>query len=83
MGLRMVFVAMGALAGLIGGIVQWALIRRGIPRAGWWVLASGLGWAAGLGLTVSVGRALVWILAGAFGGLITGISLLWLWRGSK
>jgi hypothetical protein len=31
---------MGALIGLL----QWFLLRRSLPRAGWWVLASALGW---------------------------------------
>jgi hypothetical protein len=44
------------------------------------VLASTLGWAVGLGLAVAVGKALGWMVAGAVGGAITGIALVWLFR---
>jgi hypothetical protein len=43
-------------------------------------LASILGWAVGLGLAVAVGKALGWMVAGAVGGVITGIALIWLFR---
>jgi hypothetical protein len=32
--------------GLAVGIGQWLLLRRRIPRAGWWVVASLLGWGS-------------------------------------
>jgi hypothetical protein len=36
------------LLGTMGGIAQWRLLRRRVPRAGRrWVLASGLGYAVG------------------------------------
>jgi len=35
------------LLGAIGGIPQWRLLRRRVPRAGRWVPASGLGYAVG------------------------------------
>lgn len=37
-------VAWGTL-GLITGVAQWLVLRRYLPRAGWWVLASAAGWA--------------------------------------
>ena len=80
MGLRMVFVVIGAMAGLLAGTLQWLLLRQHTPRAGWWVLASTVGWAVGLGLAVSVGRALGWMVAGAVGGAFTGPLLIWLFR---
>ncbi len=36
-----------ALAGAIAGTFQWLTLRTLLPQAGWWVLASALGWAAG------------------------------------
>jgi hypothetical protein len=33
-----------AMIGGIIGLCQWLFLRRRIPRAGWWVLASFLGW---------------------------------------
>jgi hypothetical protein len=36
----LVFASIGATTGL----VQWLVLRRRVPRAGWWVLASVLGW---------------------------------------
>jgi hypothetical protein len=68
------------LAGAVGGTLQWLHLRQQVPRSGWWVLASILGWAVGLGLAVAVGKALGWMVAGAVGGVITGIALIWLFR---
>jgi hypothetical protein len=76
----MVFVWIGVLAGAVGGTLQWLHLRHQVPRSGWWVLASTLGWAVGLGLAVAVGKALGWMVAGAVGGVITGIALIWLFR---
>jgi hypothetical protein len=36
--------------GLSFGIMQWLILRRYMPRAGWWVLASTLGWILGFGI---------------------------------
>jgi hypothetical protein len=41
------------LLGFVGGIAQWRLLRRRVPRAGRWVLASGLGYAVGGGCGVA------------------------------
>jgi hypothetical protein len=35
------------MLGIAGGIAQWRLLRRRVRRAGWWVPASGLGYAVG------------------------------------
>jgi len=40
--------------GLSFGIMQWLVLRRHIPRAGWWVLASTAGWIAGFGVLAVV-----------------------------
>ena len=81
LGLRMVFVLMGAMAGALAGIVQWFVLRQQVPRAGWWIVASTLGWAAGMGLAMML-RQVGWIAGGAVGGAITGLPLLWLLRGA-
>ena len=40
--------AIGAtLVGAGIGIMQWLILRRRFRRAGWWVLASAMGWAVG------------------------------------
>ena len=36
----------GTLGGALSGIAQWFVLKRQISRAGWWALASTLGWAA-------------------------------------
>jgi hypothetical protein len=36
-----------ALGGTIAGLFQWFFLRRQISRAGWWVLASAVGWSLG------------------------------------
>ncbi len=38
------------LVGLSFGIMQWLILRRYMPRAGWWVLVSTLGWILGFGV---------------------------------
>ncbi len=35
--------------GLLVGLAQWVVLRRFLRRAGWWALASLLGWALGWG----------------------------------
>lgn len=37
----------GALLGSLMGGLQWVELRRRVSRAGWWVAANALGWAAG------------------------------------
>ena len=34
-----------AVIGGVAGIMQWLLLRDHIPQAGWWVVASAVGWA--------------------------------------
>jgi len=65
-----------ALVGLLNGIVQWRALRPLVDRAGWWVLASSLGFAVGgavgIGLLLAVGdpviRAFGAVVSNAFGG---------------
>ena len=69
--------------GTVIGTAQWLVLRRHVSGAGWWVLASGLGYAGGL-----IGVSLNWnevadLLLGwlAYGG-ITGLAIVWLLRRS-
>ncbi len=39
---------LGALIGALIGVFQWLFLRRRIPLAGWWILATALGWGVGL-----------------------------------
>lgn len=41
--------------GLVLGVAQWPVLRRQVPHAGWWVLASLVGWA---GVPLVFGRAI-------------------------
>jgi hypothetical protein len=41
-------IIMGLLIGLATGIAQWLVLRPHLNYAGWWVLASMLGWAIGV-----------------------------------
>jgi len=40
-------VVSGSIVGAGVGIMQWLVLRRRFHRAGWWVLASTMGWAVG------------------------------------
>lgn len=79
--------------GVVGGILQWLILRRKVPRAGWWVLANLLGslvGAIGLFTAVAISETGNWGLAiivfgmgfGAGTGAITGAALVWLLRQS-
>ena len=41
-------------AGLVVGILQWLILRQRLAQAGWWILASGLGWTAGWGILITL-----------------------------
>ena len=86
-------VLMGFVLGLILGIPQWFVLRRYVRRAGWWVLANAIAWAAampltfigaavvpanGFGFVVVVIVFLAIALAGATAGAIHGFALVWL-----
>jgi hypothetical protein len=58
----------GAIYGATTGLVQWMILRRWIPKAGWWIITSALGWAVGLAGFVSSP------LVGAVVGAVTGIA---------
>ena len=56
-------VIFGAVTGAVVGAMQWGILRRHVPQAGWWVLASAAGSAVGGLVSWAVtGIALVWLL---------------------
>ncbi len=67
------------LFGAAAGLLQWPVLRRGVPRAGWWVLASTVGWIAG----IPAGEAVGWNGLGAVHGVITGTVLVFLLRRAR
>lgn len=86
---------MGFALGPFLGVPQWLVLRRFVPRAGWWVLANSVAWAAGMptiflatgliqpGYPTSAIAALVGLgclLAGAVVGAVHGAWLLRLLR---
>ena len=86
-------VLLGSIFGVVGGILQWLILRRKVARAGWWLLANLLGslaGAIGILIAVPIGEAGNWGLAiitfglvfGAGNGAITGGALVWLLRQS-
>jgi len=85
--------AMGFVLGPILGVPQWLVLRRYLPKAGWWVLANALAWMCGMvvvfmgtnlippeGITLSVALMLLLFLvaAGAVVGAVHGLVLIWL-----
>jgi hypothetical protein len=62
----------GAGVGTLLGAMQWLVLRGRTHRAGWWVLASGLGAGLGFALDQVVGQLV--------GLAITGTALVWLLR---
>ncbi len=50
--------AIGAMAGGILAVPQWLVLRRAVQRAGWWVPAHALAWAAGM-LVAFAGMAFI------------------------
>ena len=85
-GLPLGWTGVVALGGAVTGTLQWLVLRGQVSRAGWWVLASTVGW--GLGMTAAIAfswgvgdsdfRALV--VTGAVLGAVTGGVLVWLLR---
>ena len=84
-------VLLGSIFGVVGGILQWLILRRKVARAGWWLLANLLGslvGAIGILIAVPIGQAGNWGLAiitfglvfGAGNGAITGAALVGLLR---
>jgi hypothetical protein len=86
-------ILLGSIFGTATGLLQWLILRRNAPRAGWWLLANLLGSLVGaiaLPISTTVGESGNWGLAiitfglvfGAGNGAITGGVLVWLLRQS-
>jgi hypothetical protein len=75
-----------ALGGAVAGTLQWLILRGKVSRAGWWVLASTVGWglsvAAAIALSWGVGANdfVAWVVIGAVMGAVTGGAFAWLLR---
>jgi hypothetical protein len=75
-----VCVLLGALFLLSIGVPQWLVLRRHLPRAGWWVLANAVAWPVGTAVPF-IGLAMVpdgspfwtWAMAGIVSGLLMGV----------
>ncbi len=48
------------IMGLVMGVLQYGLLRRYLPRIGWWVLATSGGWLLGVLLVLLSGRLYYW-----------------------
>lgn len=84
-------VSFGAVGGIVGGTMQWLVLRKHVARAGWWVLASIVGLIVGMGIAVPVAimpgqiGAIEFIIVfgivfGVGVGVIPGAVLVWLLR---
>jgi hypothetical protein len=57
------------LYGTLAGVLQWLVLRRQVTRAGWWVLASTVGWVVALPLGDALGPP-GWAVYGATTGTL-------------
>ncbi len=74
---RLGWTVVAALGGAVAGILQWLVLRGQVSRAGWWVLASTVGWGLSNAVAGEFSRPLV---GGAVLGAVTGGALVWLLR---
>ncbi len=51
------------VSGVIPGIMQWLYLRGQIGKAGWWILATAIGWVAGVALIRTLGGNVAYGLA--------------------
>jgi hypothetical protein len=68
---------LAGVMGLVLGAAQWPVVQAHLPRSGWWVLATGLGWMAGfqLGSLLAYRFGLAGIAFGLLVGVVTGAVL--------
>jgi hypothetical protein len=86
---------MGIVLGPVLAVPQWRVLRRHVPRAGWWVLANASAWALGMpavflatglinpgdpALRIAALVAAGCLLAGLTVGAVEGTWLVWLLR---
>jgi len=65
----------GAVIGISVGIMQWLALRRRINGAGWWILASIVGFAIGKFMADAIAQALSGTVGLVLGGAAIGTSL--------
>ena len=65
-----------AVVGTLLGCAQWLVLRHQARRAGWWILASAVGWSLGLAIELLLARTIIgnvlmgaWIVVGALLGM--------------
>jgi hypothetical protein len=63
--------------GVVMGILQWVVLRQYLRQAGWWILASTVGWSVGWGTTIAVVPLEIGILTEPLLGAAVGM-LQWL-----
>lgn len=77
---RLVRTMTGIIGGLLSGLLQMRLLKPYSTKAGWWIVASSLGWGL-CWLASSVGGPLVamlgFLLGGVLLGALTGVVLSW------
>jgi hypothetical protein len=59
----------GLIFGLLLGTAQWLVLRQHVYGAGWWVLASTVGWA--IAFTGLLGQTVIGVVAG----IVTGLAM--------
>jgi hypothetical protein len=78
-----------AIAGAVVGTLRWLVLRRWLPRADWWLLASSISWIAAeyayLKLTISSDAHILLgaALSGAISGAFTGLTLVGMMRNTR
>lgn len=60
------------MTGFVVGVAQWLVLRRYLPYAGWWILASGFGWLLGIIVSIMAREITADIFA-----LLESVSRLW------
>jgi hypothetical protein len=84
-----------AIVGAAVGALQWLVLQKRVHLAGFWIIASALGWAAGWHAAIAmdkvmatiaivpsetVGLAILFAIFSAVAGAFTGLALIWLLR---
>jgi len=68
----------GVVVGALIGLTQWAVLRPDVRGVGFWLLATVIGWTAGLIVTTFVVRlaelTIGGVVGGALGGLVWGLA---------
>ena len=65
----------GAVIGVSIGMMQWLVLKRRINRAGWWILASILGFAVGKALGDAIAPTVSGAMGSGLAGAVIGASL--------